>query len=330
MQRADPPGKYSSPLPSQPSTPTTTKPGKLTRAQSALLDVVIAAGKKGISPMHASKIVRRTGQRMDSGQAAGWMALWEHDGYLHVARRRSAHGSYLVYSHPVHHPEGPPGRFRRRGAVLKRQPVTLSGDGRDPWEQQPGEGIRHYRQFIVYRDLGLTRHVRAVAERFGITYRTAVENQRFFLWRQRAHSYDQHLARQWCAAMAAHQRNVAAEHIRLSRTVLAKVEERLAHLDPASISNSDFVRMAELYSRLMRVAVGLPDRHIALSGSVSPPTAEVPADEEADRKQTRMRAVVEELARRLAEGDEVDAEYVLDSELLGGKVPPPGRHRLDS
>lgn len=294
------------------------------------MDVVIASGKKGISSNRAAKITRQSGVRVDTGQAATWLACWEHDGYLYAVRRRSNVATYLTYSHIAHHPEGPPGRFLRRGKFLKKPPITLAEDGRDPWDQQPGEGDRNYRQFIDYRDLGKTRSVKIVAANFGITPGTAGENLRFFRWRERARAYDAHQARQWAEVMSAHHRSMAHAHIRLSRALLTKVEARLELLNPNEITNSDFVKLAHLYSMLIRVAVGHPDRHIAVSGGVdqrSVQVAEVDPDE--GPEQTRMRAIAEELVRRIVAGEGVDAEYLLGNELvLGGEAAGdgPARH----
>lgn len=200
--------------------------------------------------------------------------------------------------------------------ALPSEPITLATDGRDLWDRQPNEGQKPYDQFVVFRDLGRTRHWKKVAERFNLRLSTAQQYSRVYRWPERAHAFDSWMDKQWVAALQENSRRMAREHIKLSRRVFGKLEARIETLDPDTLSPTDFVRMAELYSKLSRVAVGEPDTHVAVTGHAGhPPIAvtNVPGDEATRQEQMREAAI--ELARRLAVGSPIDAEDILNLEI---------------
>jgi hypothetical protein len=194
--------------------------------------------------------------------------------------------------------------------------ITLSDDGRDPWDRQPDESQKMYDQFVVFRDLGRARHWKKLADRFNITTKTAASNCAKYRWSERASAYDAYMDQQWVAVMAENSRRNARDHIRVARTLLTKLEERLTTLDPDKINNADFVRMTDLWSKLSRVAAGEPDTHIAVTGHPAHPpvmVTTVPGDEETRQKQMRSAAV--ELARRLSVQTGLNAEDILDMDM---------------
>lgn len=196
---------------------------------------------------------------------------------------------------------------------LPTKPITLATDGRHPWEQQVGEGKTRFAQFVAYREQGPTRRLEKVAERFGITRSSIKQYERVYLWNARVMAFDKHMEDQWILALREHTKTMVQRHLLLGEKVRVKVMERLETLDPEKLTPTELVRMADLYSKVTRVALGEPEHHVAVTGKAGAPAIQVtsvPGDEAS--REAQMRAATVELAQRLGlESMELSAEDVL-------------------
>lgn len=196
---------------------------------------------------------------------------------------------------------------------LPTKPIVLATDGRHPWEQQVGEGKTRFAQFVAYRDQGPTRRLDKVLERFGITRSSAKQYERVFLWNQRVQAFDKHMEDQWILALREHTKTMVQRHLVLGDKVRLKVMARLETLDADKLTPTELVRMADLYSKLTRVALGEPEHHIAVTGKAGGQPIQitsVPGDEQS--REAQMRQATVELAQRLGlEAMEMSAEDVL-------------------
>lgn len=197
---------------------------------------------------------------------------------------------------------------------LPTKPLVLATDGRHPWEQQVGEGKTRFAQFVAYREQGPTRRLDKVAERFGITRSSIKQYERVYLWHQRVQAFDKYMEDQWILALREHTKTMVQRHLMLGEKVRLKVMARLESLDPDKLTPTELVRMADLYSKVTRVALGEPETHIAVTGKQgAAPIAitSVPGDEAS--REAQMRAASVEIAQRLGlEAMEMDAEAVLE------------------
>jgi len=80
---------------------------------------------------------------------------------------------------------------------LQGRPTTVSvvdlANDRHPWDRQPKESDRAWAAFIVYRDLGIGRSIRAAVERLGKNKRyngTAQQMSARYGWRIRVEAFD--------------------------------------------------------------------------------------------------------------------------------------------
>lgn len=197
---------------------------------------------------------------------------------------------------------------------LPTKPIVLATDGRHPWEQQVGEGKIRFAQFVAYREQGPTRRIDKVQERFGITRSTVKQYERVYLWHRRVQAFDKYMEDQWILALREHTKTMVQRHLLLGDKVRLKVMARLETLDANKLTPTELVRMADLYSKLTRVALGEPEQHIAVTGKAGAPPVQfttVPGDEAS--REAQMRAATVELAQRLGlEAIELDAEAVLE------------------
>lgn len=197
---------------------------------------------------------------------------------------------------------------------LPSKPITLATDGRHPWEQQAGEGKRRYEQFVAYREQGPTRRLEKVCERFGITRSSIKQYERVYLWHQRVQAFDKYMEDQWILALREHTKTMVQRHLQLGEKVRLKVMARLESLNADALTPTELVRMADLYSKVTRVALGEPESHVAVTGKTGAPPIQVtsvPGDEHTREQQ--MRAATVELAQRLGlEAVNLSAEDILE------------------
>lgn len=197
---------------------------------------------------------------------------------------------------------------------LPSAPIVLATDGRHPWEQQVGEGKTRFAQFVAYREQGPTRRLEKVQERFQITRSSIKQYERVFLWNQRVRAFDKHMEDQWILALREHTRTMVQRHLLMGERVRLKVMARLETLDANKLTPTEVVRLADLYSKLTRVALGEPEQHIAVTGKQGGAPIQitsVPGDEAT--REAQMRAATVELAQRLGlEAIHMDAEAVLE------------------
>lgn len=145
-------------------------------------------------------------------------------------------------------------------------PITLTDDGRDMWDQQLGESDVQYGRFNDYRLMGRGRSVRAVAEGIGKSPSYLHNIAHRYRWRERAHAWDTEEDRLFLEKLSDERRRMVDEHLKLSRSMLAKVAQRLKGLDPEDLTPADLSRWAQVLTQIQRQALGEPDR-VAVSGT---------------------------------------------------------------
>lgn len=133
------------------------------------------------------------------------------------------------------------------------------------WEQLDNEDPRRFEAFLVYREMGLSRSLKKVANVIGRsrswTERSASANE----WLLRARAYDREVDRIRLAANAEAQVEMILRHARLGQEVVALAHDALKRLDVDSLKASDVVRLLELGVKTERLSRGAPTEHMAHS-----------------------------------------------------------------
>lgn len=128
-----------------------------------------------------------------------------------------------------------------------------------PWERLPGEGVRSYRAFTVYRDLGPDRTVQGVVDKVGGsigTYRTLSSTQG---WVRRAEAYDDYLERQERKLIERGRLEARRRQINIGQTMQSKAMEGLLNMNPYTATPRDLALMADIGVKLERAARGEVD-----------------------------------------------------------------------
>lgn len=132
-----------------------------------------------------------------------------------------------------------------------------------PWEQQPGESAKAFEAFAIYRDMGVERSVRKVAQRLNKSLTLIGKWSSRYNWPERARAYDRDLDRQAHAQAVRDVRSMTNRHIRIAMQLQAKALEALEQLNVATLSPKmqlAFLAKATEIERMNRLsAAGMDD-----------------------------------------------------------------------
>src|SRR5215470_8443919 len=108
----------------------------------------------------------------------------------------------------------------------------MSEDERQPWDRQVAESSKAYHHFCLYRDMGLDRSVRKMANIPGCTSVRRQLNRWSSRWRwvERCQQYDDHLERQARLEQEKERREMMKRHAKiavLGENVVVKGMEKL-------------------------------------------------------------------------------------------------------
>lgn len=131
------------------------------------------------------------------------------------------------------------------------------------WEQQPGESAKAFKAFSLYRDMGIERSVRKVAQRLNKSLTLIGRWSSAHNWPERVRAYDRDLDRQAHAQAVREVRRMTNRHIRIAMQLQAKALEALEQLDVATLSPKmqlAFLAKATEIERMNRLsAAGMDD-----------------------------------------------------------------------
>lgn len=109
-------------------------------------------------------------------------------------------------------------------------------EAENPWEQQPGESAKAFEAFAIYRDMGVERSVRKVAQQLNKSLTLIGRWSSNYNWPERARAYDRDLDKRAHDQAVREVRNMTNRHIRIAMTLQRKALEALEQLDVATLS----------------------------------------------------------------------------------------------
>lgn len=154
-----------------------------------------------------------------------------------------------------------------RGKKRSRAPLPLAEDGRNLWDQQPGETGIAFRSFMAYRDMGPARTIAETARRLGKHSKTLEDHGIRHRWKERVFAYDQHINEIAVRAAEEERREAQKRHIQLARLmqgVGGKALEAMfakVRLDPAAaeqVPPQEMRLLSETGLKLERLLIGEP------------------------------------------------------------------------
>lgn len=155
----------------------------------------------------------------------------------------------------------------------QRLPTLILDPDVDLWERHTiGETTRRYAQFRVYLDLGRARTLRKVAETLTVSPAYMREVSSAYRWVERAEAFDRHRDQLHEATWLEARRQAATHDSTVLSSAIAKVAQRLATLDPATLEIPDLVRLLDVTMRHRRTLFGDPT-NIVVTGPGGDPIA---------------------------------------------------------
>jgi hypothetical protein len=144
------------------------------------------------------------------------------------------------------------------------------------YERQPGETVKAYAAFCVYRDLGAGRGLRDACRRFygeSVAKRGQIEQwSKQWKWVERAKAWDDELDRVNREAQAKARKEMGERHAKVAVALQEKAIQRLKSMKPEELSSSDLIRYFVEAAKLERLSRGEPDsieeqRHSGTNGN---------------------------------------------------------------
>lgn len=126
----------------------------------------------------------------------------------------------------------------------------------EPWERQPGESVKAFGAFALYRDMGTDRSTRKVAQQLGKSVAMIQRWSSSHKWTDRVDAWD---AEQDRKARDEHLKEIAkmrSRHIKLAVSMLVKAAKGLEKLDPDEMNPNSITRMVDVATQLERLSRG--------------------------------------------------------------------------
>ena len=126
----------------------------------------------------------------------------------------------------------------------------------EPWEQQVGESAKAFEAFAIYRDMGVERSLRKVAQRLNKSLTQIAEWSSNKNWVERVAAWDaeqDRIARQEQLKAIKAMRN---RHAGMAKAMIVKAGRALQKIPEDELKASDISRMIEVAAKLERISRG--------------------------------------------------------------------------
>lgn len=127
-----------------------------------------------------------------------------------------------------------------------------------PWERQPGESMKAFKAFTIYRDLGpLERSQEKVKEALERSSRTMISDWSVkFNWKKRVEAWDDEQDRIIRADHLKEIKEMRKRHAKLANDMLTKAEKALEKISDEEISAKEIGQLVDIASKLERISLG--------------------------------------------------------------------------
>lgn len=124
------------------------------------------------------------------------------------------------------------------------------------WEPLEGESSKAYEAFSIYRDMGIQRGIRKVAQELGKSETLMSRWSSQYNWVERAAAWDAEQDRIMREEQVQSIKKMRKQHADLAYSMLIKAAKALKRLPEDEIKASDISRMVETASKLERISRG--------------------------------------------------------------------------
>lgn len=151
----------------------------------------------------------------------------------------------------------------------------MSDEEKQPWDRLTDESSKAYAHFCLYRDMGLSRSLRAVENVDGCTsgYRQLGRWSSKWRWVERCQDYDDHLQRQDRLRQEKERKDMLTRHGKIAvlgqNLVVKGIEKLIADVEHGKrdLSAADASRLLDVAVKIERLSRGEPTEISELGGS---------------------------------------------------------------
>lgn len=129
---------------------------------------------------------------------------------------------------------------------------------KSPYERQYGESAKAFEAFTVYRDMGLSRSLREVAQKLGKNKALIERWSSQWNWVERAQSYDDDMDRKALLQQEQERREMVKRHAKQAMMFQQKVLQRLNSLKVEELSPNDLIKWFTESVKIERLSRGEP------------------------------------------------------------------------
>lgn len=124
------------------------------------------------------------------------------------------------------------------------------------YERQEGESKQAYEAFTVYRNLGITRSLKEVANQLG-KHRSLIERwSKNNNWVDRAQVFDDEMDRRAILQNEQERKEMIIKHTEIARRMLEKVKIAVEALNPETLTANEIVKLFEIAVKIERLSRG--------------------------------------------------------------------------
>ena len=126
----------------------------------------------------------------------------------------------------------------------------------EPWERQEGESTKAFEAFCIYREMGLNRSIRKVAEELSKSETLMARWSGNYNWVERAAQWDAEQDRVVRQQQLDDIKKMRKRHADLAEAMLIKAGKALLRIPVDEIKAGDITRMLDIATKVERISRG--------------------------------------------------------------------------
>lgn len=124
------------------------------------------------------------------------------------------------------------------------------------YERQERESKQAFEAFTVYRNMGITRSLKEVANQLG-KHRSLIERwSKENGWVERVQSFDDEMDRKAILKNEQERKEMIVKHTEIARRILEKVKIAVEALDPKTLTPNELIKLFEMAVKIERLSRG--------------------------------------------------------------------------
>jgi hypothetical protein len=159
-------------------------------------------------------------------------------------------------------------------------------EGKHLWERLPGETKRAFGAYVMYRDEGISRSYKKVAQSLQISETMIGRWGKLWHWTARTADYDNYLAVETTREEVEARKEMAKRHAQVALTIQNKLVTRLLTFKDAELAKmslEQITKVFEIAAKMERLSRGESTENVQSKGQMINVNTELEADREVEK-----------------------------------------------